>query len=84
LPHAKTTLTVDSSIFYYYGTFYSKQIDGAYIVVDPPVGAIVNALPKGYTIKVFDKIQYYFLDGVFYREVAVENGEMNYEVVSKE
>ncbi|RLD82469.1 MAG: hypothetical protein DRJ10_05025 [Bacteroidetes bacterium] len=85
LPHAKITLTVDSSIFcYYYGAFYSKQIDGTYIVVDPPVGAIVNALPKGYAIKVFDKIQYYFLDGVFYREVAVENGEMNYEVVSKE
>ncbi|WP_333818871.1 DUF6515 family protein [Ohtaekwangia sp.] len=70
--------------YYYYGTFYAKADDvDEYEVVDPPVGAIVDALPDGYEVKTINNQEYYELDGVYYAEVETPDLEdgVGYEVI---
>jgi uncharacterized protein YxjI len=51
--------------------------------VNPPTGAIVDALPEGYEIKTTDGNEYYYLDGVYYAEVDAPEFEdkIGYQVV---
>ena len=60
-----------SEIFYYQnGVFYQKSmIDQQYMVVPPPIGALVYSIPRGYQLMMIDGVPYYFYDGVFYRRV---------------
>jgi hypothetical protein len=57
-----------NNVSYYYdddGNFYLPQ-NGEYVDVQPPVGAIVPALPPGAIAVVAGPTTYYYLDGVFY------------------
>ena len=85
IPSAKIELTINSALsYYYYGVYYTKALDGTYVVIEAPMGAIVNALPYGYDIKTIDEIDYYNMDGVLYKEVVIDNKNINYKVVGKE
>lgn len=56
--------------FYYGGTFYRhRQWPPGYVVVRPPVGAIVGALAFGFTTLVIGGLPYYYYGGVYYRRV---------------
>ena len=48
------------------GEYYLPQSDGDYEVVQPPVGAIVPALPDGAVPVEVGPTTYYYLNGVFY------------------
>jgi len=72
-------LTADAFFFnydnrgYYYddGVYYQPSGNG-YAVVAPPIGAVVNYLPDGYTtITADDGTYYYYYAGVFY--IAQDN-----------
>lgn len=86
LPRTLIRLTVRGSVFYYhYGVFYS-QPEGTdeYEVEEPPVGAVVDALPEGYEERFIDDRFYLEVDGVYYKPVATDLYEdgTGYEVVS--
>jgi hypothetical protein len=48
------------------GIYYDVQPDGEYLVVQPPVGIVVGALPEGATPIAVGPTTYYYLDGDFY------------------
>jgi len=48
------------------GVYYDLEPDGQYLVIQPPLGVIVPALPDGATAVVFGPTTFYYLDGVFY------------------
>jgi hypothetical protein len=52
--------------YYHAGRFY-RWGDSRYIVVNPPLGAIVTALPFGYVSVVFGGVRYYRYNHVYYR-----------------
>jgi hypothetical protein len=54
------------------GAYYQQQPDGEYLVVQPPVGVVVAALPSGVTPIAVGPTTYDYLDGVYY--VAQPNG----------
>ncbi len=69
------------SYYYYYGTFYSFSAPTReYIVVAPPVGAIVESIPEGYEKIEINGNSYYVVGGVQYKAV-IFNGEIWYEVI---
>lgn len=65
---------------YYYddGTFYLPRAQN-FVVVAPPVGALVAELPSRYEVIVLDNRVYYRADNVYYKEVVV-NGYLWYQV----
>jgi len=71
LPHHVSILFNNQNYFYDDDGNYYQQQDGDYMVVQPPVGAIVAALPPGVATVVAGPTTYYYLDGVFY--VAQDN-----------
>ncbi len=70
---------------YYYsdGLFYSYD-NNQYTVVEPPVGAQVNALPEKAQSIVINGQQYYEADGVYYQLVTKDDGSTVYEVAGKD
>jgi len=69
------------SYYYYYGTFYTYMAPSReYVVVAPPVGAIVESIPEGYEKIDIDGNTYYIVGGVQYKAV-IFNGEIWYEVI---
>lgn len=69
------------SYYYYYGAFYTFSAPTReYIVVTPPVGAIVESIPEGYEKIDIDGNTYYIVGGVQYKAV-IFNGEIWYEVI---
>lgn len=69
------------SYYYYYGTFYSYMAPSReYVVVAPPVGAIVESIPEGYEKIDIDGNTYYIVGGVQYKAVIFD-GEIWYEVI---
>ena len=70
---------------YYYsdGFFYNYNND-QYTVVEPPVGAAVNALPSDAKPIMIDGQQYYEKNGVYYQAVTKDDGTTVYEVMGKD
>lgn len=74
-----------SSLYYYYGgVFYSPYDNGGYQVTEPPVGAGVPDLPEGAEAIKIDGVQYYELDGVYYKETTDDQGKKVYVVAGKD
>ena len=58
-----------NNVNYFYdpdGLFYQPQPDGEYVVVQPPVGAVIAALPDSVVPIQVGPTTYDYLDGVFY------------------
>lgn len=62
--------------WFWSGVWYAGA-PGAYVVVRPPYGIVVNELPAFRTVVVIGGINYLYLNGVYYRE----RPEGGYEVV---
>ncbi|MBF0478957.1 MAG: hypothetical protein HQL26_05705 [Candidatus Omnitrophica bacterium] len=66
LPRTYYSLYVGGAGYYYLdGTYYIRE-RGDYVVVNPPVGAIVRAIPDYYQPVVINGMTYYMNNGVYY------------------
>lgn len=70
---------------YYYndGVFYIKGDDGQYIVIVPPAGALVDALPGDYELIELGGNTYYKVDDTVYRMTISEEGKACFEVLGQ-
>jgi hypothetical protein len=74
----------DNAEYYFSDGFYYQQNDDQYSVVEPPVGAAINALPsKAKSIQI-NGVQYYELNGVYYLPVTKDDGTIVYQVAGKD
>jgi hypothetical protein len=74
-----------SSLYYYYGgIFYSPYDNGGYQVTSPPVGAGVPNLPDNAQAIKIDGVQYYEVDGTYYKVVLDDKGKKVYVVAGKD
>ncbi|MBR7027222.1 MAG: hypothetical protein IKI13_06550 [Bacteroidales bacterium] len=84
VPRTYTTIveTVRDDINYYYndGVFYIIGADGDYYVIEPPIGALVEAIPADYERLVIDDEIFYKVDDTLYKVVIVD-GNPFFEVV---
>ncbi|MCQ2189939.1 MAG: DUF6515 family protein [Paludibacteraceae bacterium] len=81
IPSYRTVWVNGVSYYYYYGTFYTYMAPSReYVVVAPPVGAIVESIPEGYEKIDINGNTYYTVGGVQYKAV-IFNGEIWYEVI---
>jgi len=67
LPDLIAKLIIYGGQEYYYddGYFYRKSPDG-FIIIDPPVGAVVRQLPRGYKIIVTSGRSYFYYNDTYY------------------
>ncbi|HEY8780917.1 MAG TPA: DUF6515 family protein [Mucilaginibacter sp.] len=74
----------DNLFYYYGGVFYSPYDNGGYQVVAPPIGAAVPDLPDNAQSIKIDGVQYYELDGVYYKVGVNDKGKKIYIVAGKD
>ncbi|MCM8813078.1 MAG: DUF6515 family protein [Candidatus Omnitrophica bacterium] len=68
LPYALATLIIGGIVYYYRdGVYYRKHAD-RYVVVEPPLGAVVTNLPRGYTPIIIDGVPYFVVNNVTYMQ----------------
>jgi len=74
-----------SALYYYYGgIFYSPYDNGGYQVTVPPIGAAVPNLPETAQPIKIDGVQYYEVDGVYYKEGVDDKGKKIYIVAGRD
>ena len=71
LPQGFITINVGYDFYYYVnGVFYQKVMrEQKYVIVPPPIGAVVFAIPQGYELMLINGVSYYEFGDVFYRHV---------------
>lgn len=71
LPQGFNTILIGDETFYYSnGVFYQKIVrDAKYVVVPPPIGAVVFDLPVGYQYMFTNGKALYVSNGVYYKKV---------------
>jgi hypothetical protein len=71
LPPGSTTVIVGPQTFFYHeGIFFQKSMrDQKYVVVPPPIGAVVHAIPEGFQMIMQQGLALYEYNGVYYRRV---------------
>jgi hypothetical protein len=69
LPQGFITINVGDETYYYCkGIFYQKIMQvQKYVVVPPPIGAMVFNIPQGYQLILIDGAAYYESQGVYYK-----------------
>ena len=65
LPPGNVAITFRGAPFWYHGGVWYQRSGPRYVVVQPPLGVIVPALPPGYTI-VYGGVPYYYANDVYY------------------
>ncbi|WP_009961361.1 DUF6515 family protein [Verrucomicrobium spinosum] len=80
LPRGYRTVYVGSVPYAYSGGVYYQSAASGYVVVDPPVGAIIPELPAGAVVTVRSGVNYYVVNQVYYQPVIV-SGVTQYRVV---
>jgi len=66
LPKAVFHLSMGGALFFYHmGAYYKKGING-YIVVNAPIGAVINTLPPNYSTVVVNGVTYLVYGGIYY------------------
>ncbi len=78
-PYYDTVYYGDTSYLYSDGVYLQPQ-DNSYVIVSPPVGAIVNYLPDGCSAIVDNNVQYFDCSGVIYQPYY-QSGNVVYQVV---
>lgn len=68
LPSGHITVVVKRNRYYYHRGMFFRKSRAGFIIVAPPIGAIVPVLPAEHVILVFGGIPYYCFDSVYYRE----------------
>ena len=74
----------DANVEYLYqdGVFYTQAANGEYVVIVPPAGALVEALPEDFETVVLDGNEYYKVDNTIY-SVAIVDGKAYFEVIGQ-
>ncbi len=67
--------------FYQDGVFY-QNVNGQYLVIIPPAGALVDSLPEDYDMFTFNGREYYQVENTVYR-VTVVSGKAYFEVLGQ-
>jgi hypothetical protein len=67
LPHGYFTIRVGGARYYYYDGLYYRSIGGDYVIVSPPVGAVVTAIPSDFQPVIVNGVTYYVNNGTYYR-----------------
>ena len=70
LPFSFVRINLGSARYYYCDGVYYRRHRNEYIVIDPPPGVIIDALPAEYAIEIIDGVTYYKCDGVYYRSIG--------------
>jgi hypothetical protein len=74
-----------SALYYYYGgVFYSPYDNGGYQVTVPPIGAAIPNLPDNAQPIKIDGVQYYEVNGVYYKEGVDDKGKKIYIVAGRD
>lgn len=79
-PPNATTVVVNGSSYYYSDGVYVQPKGESYVVVAPPVGAVVTYLPDGCSATVLNNVQSFSCSGVIYQPYY-QNGDLVYKVV---
>jgi hypothetical protein len=71
LPQGAITIGVGDETYYYsHGSFYKMvELIQEYVLVPPPIGAVIFTIPQGYQLMLIDGESYYQYGGVFYKRV---------------
>jgi hypothetical protein len=71
LPPGTTTIMVSGATYYYQnGMFYQKNLqEQKYVVVPPPIGAVVYSIPGKYQLMMIHRTAYYMYNGVYYKRI---------------
>jgi hypothetical protein len=83
LPIGFVSFTLANAAYYYYAGTYYQHYDNEYVVVQPPLGALVQSIPEGGQQVVIDGDTFYIVDGVQYQAVLY-NGSIWYKVIKIE
>src|SRR5208282_923118 len=67
LPAGYFTIWAGGTRYYYYdGLYYAYVGNGDYVLVNPPIGAYVNAIPPDFEPVLINGVTYYTDNGVYY------------------
>jgi len=66
LPDGYFSLWVGGLRYYYYDGLYYSYVGGDYVVVAPPVGAVVSTIPSDFQPVVVNGMTYYVSSGTYY------------------
>ncbi|MBF0532651.1 MAG: hypothetical protein HQL23_06070 [Candidatus Omnitrophica bacterium] len=66
ISHEDVPVFVGGTRYYYYDGLYYAPSQNAYVVVSPPIGAVVPAIPPDYTRITINGVTYYTDNGVYY------------------
>jgi hypothetical protein len=71
LPPGFITIVAAGETYYYAkGIFYQKSLrEQKYVIVPPPIGAVVFNIPQGYQMIIHNGVAYYAYGGVYYKRV---------------
>ncbi|MES2807256.1 MAG: DUF6515 family protein [Bacteroidota bacterium] len=73
-----------SSRYFYSDGFFYQQDNNQYTIVEPPLGAAINALPSNASAITINGQQYYQANGVYYTPVTRDDGTVVYQVAGKD
>ncbi|MBE9516683.1 MAG: hypothetical protein IME93_06860 [Proteobacteria bacterium] len=66
MPGGYVSIFVGGLPYYYYGGVYYRHLDGAYVVVRAPIGAIVYDLPVGFIAFNLGVFTYFYVNEAYY------------------
>ncbi|WP_017292742.1 DUF6515 family protein [Geminocystis herdmanii] len=74
------TIYIGSTSYIYSDGVYMQPSNGNYVIISPPVGAVVSYLPDGCTVTQMGNTQYYDCAGIYY-QTFYQNGTTVYKVI---
>ena len=66
VPEGAFIVGVGGAKYYYYDGLYYSRMGGEYILIAPPIGAVVATIPPEYQPVVINGVTYYVDNGVYY------------------
>ena len=66
IPEGCFTVWAGGAGYYYYDGLYYSRIGGDYVIVAPPIGAVVSVIPPDYQPVVINGMTYYVDNGTYY------------------
>lgn len=79
---AQSAAEADAEYLYRDGVFYTRAANGEYMVIVPPAGALVEALPDDFETVTIDGNDYYKVDDTVYALVIID-GKAYFEVIGQ-
>lgn len=66
VPDDAFTVSIGSGRYYYYDGLYYNRAGGEFVLVAPPIGAVVAAIPPDYHPVMINGVTYYTDNGIYY------------------